>query len=96
MGIEAEFGSSAEIDKALEAAYDADKDILGENEITNLGESDQRQSDFLKQAASYKSQGKNAMVQGVLGAAAAGLGGFSEVSDKWKPKKPKDLQIMYA
>lgn len=94
MGLDAEFGSPADLIGDVQRAYRIDADIAGRNEMSAIRQLDRQKSDFLNNANLLRKGGKAAANAGTMNAAGSFLGGAAEVSDRWiQPSQPKTAKI---
>lgn len=91
-GLDAEFGSPADLIGDIDQAYKIDQSILGRNEITNLERLDREQADYRDSATLSRANAKSARTAGFLGAAGSLMQGAATVSDKWIKTKKPDLE----
>lgn len=83
MGLDAEFGSPADLIGDLHRAYTIDRDIIGRNEINSLRQLDKQEADYRSNAQLLRMGGKAAATAGTLNAAGSLLGGAATVADHW-------------
>ena len=83
MGIDPGFGTPADLIGDIDQAYDADRAILGRNELTELGRLDKQQADYLDAARLSTMEAKSARRAGQIGAVGSLLQGAANVSSRW-------------
>jgi hypothetical protein len=83
MGVDPGFGTPADLVGDIEQAYDADRAIMGRNELTELGRLDKQQADYLDAARMSRSEAKGARKAGQIGAVGSILQGVANVSSRW-------------
>lgn len=83
MGLEAEFGTPADLVGDVQRAYDLELSILGANETNALRNLDSQKADLLNNAQLLRMGGKSAKKAGSIAAAGSLLGGAADVSSRW-------------
>lgn len=83
MGLDAQFGTPADLIGDIERSYRIDRDILGRNETNALRQLDLQEADYRDSAKLLRAAGKSAVQAGSYAAAGSLLNGASTVADKW-------------
>lgn len=83
MGVDAGFGSPADLIGDVNQAYAIDRGILGRNEITALGRLDKDVADYRDAASMSRSSGRGALKAGKIAALGSLLDGAATVSSRW-------------
>lgn len=90
MGLDPNFGSSADLVGDIEQGYRIDKSIINRNEQESIRALDMQAAGFKNQATLSIMEGKAAKQAGYLGAAGSLLQGASAISSRFiTPPKPK-------
>lgn len=83
MGLDPAFGTPADLVGDVQQAYNVDRNILGRNEITDLGNLDKEAADYRDSASMARSGAKSARTAGFISAAGSLLQSAASVAPHW-------------